>query len=389
MRKKILFLTPWYPDKYDPMPGLFVKRHAELLSDSFSISVLYVHAANSGKKMFESEITSENEVLTVRIYYKKINFDIPVISNFFKIWRFLRAHYIGFKVIKKNNGIPDLVHVNILTRVGLFAWYLKFIYGIPYAITEHWSRYLPERNEYKGFLRNILTRIIVSNSVAISTVSLKLKEAMLNCGLYHPNFYIVNNIVNFEIFKPYNIETNENLKVFSNITCFDDYSKNIFGIIRSVYELSKKRNDFLCIMVGDGADRTKAEMLAEKLSIKDTFVKFTGMLEGKALTDIYNQSLFTFLFSNFENMPVVIPESFACGKPVISTRVGGIHEYINEKNGLLIAPGDENELVEKLDFMLDHFKDYDPVSIRNFAFDRFSNIAVKKQLMELYGKAFE
>ena len=83
------------------MPGLFVKRHAELLSDSFSISVLYVHAANSGKKMFESEITSENEVLTVRIYYKKINFDIPVISNFFKIWRFLRAHYIGFKVIKK------------------------------------------------------------------------------------------------------------------------------------------------------------------------------------------------------------------------------------------------------------------------------------------------
>ena len=360
-----------------------------MLSDSFSISVLYVHAANSGKKMFESEIISENEVLTVRIYYKKINFDIPVISNFFKIWRFLRAHYIGFKVIKKNNGIPDLVHVNILTRVGLFAWYLKFIYGIPYAITEHWSRYLPERNEYKGFLRNILTRIIVSNSVAISTVSLKLKEAMLNCGLYHPNFYIVNNIVNFEIFKPYNIETNENLKVFSNITCFDDYSKNIFGIIRSVYELSKKRNDFLCIMVGDGADRTKAEMLAEKLSIKDTFVKFTGMLEGKALTDIYNQSLFTFLFSNFENMPVVIPESFACGKPVISTRVGGIHEYINEKNGLLIAPGDENELVEKLDFMLDHFKDYDPVSIRNFAFDRFSNIAVKKQLMELYGKAFE
>ena len=95
------------------------------------------------------------------------------------------------------------------------------------------------------------------------------------------------------------------------------------------------------------------------------------------------------LFSNHENMPVVIPESFAFGKPVLSTRVGGIHEYINDKNGLLISRGNENELIEKLNFMLDHCMDYDPVLIRKYAYERFSNEAVKKQLMEMYSKAIK
>ena len=25
---KILYLTEWYPHRYDPMPGLFVRKHA-------------------------------------------------------------------------------------------------------------------------------------------------------------------------------------------------------------------------------------------------------------------------------------------------------------------------------------------------------------------------
>jgi glycosyltransferase involved in cell wall biosynthesis len=389
LRKKILFLTPWYPNKYDPMLGLFVKRHAELLSENYSVSVLYVYADNSVSKKYEIEMFSENEVFTVKIYYKKFSYNLPVIGNFIKFWRFYTAHYKGFREIKKNTGIPDLVHVNILTRVGLFALYLKYLAGIPYVITEHWSRYLPERNDYKGFFRKILTRIVVRNCAAISTVSVNLKKAMCNCGLYHPAFFLVNNTVNFELFKPFEVETKQNKKIFSNISCFENYSKNIFGIIRSVYELSKKRSDFLCIMVGDGIDRIKAEQLADKLAIKDTYIKFTGMLEGKALVEIYNLSSFTILFSNHENMPVVIPESFACGKPVLSTSVGGIKENINEKNGMLISRGDENEFVEKLNFMLDHCTDYDPVYIRKYAYDRFSKEAVKKQIMEMYSMAID
>ena len=86
----------------------------------------------------------------------------------------------------------------------------------------------------------------------------------------------------------------------------------------------------MCLLVGDGKDREIIEQSAHDLVLKN-IVQFTGLLEGEQLVDAYNKSMFTVLFSNFENMPVVISESFACGKPVIATRTGGISEFVNEK----------------------------------------------------------
>ncbi len=366
------------------MPGLFVKRHAELLSNTYLISVLYVHADLTENKNFNIEISLDNEVYTVRVYYKKIKSDFPVLSYFNNIFRFFKALLLGYKEIVKHSGKPDLIHVNILTRVGLFALFLKLTSHIPYVITEHWTRYLPERKDFNGLLRKFLTKLVIRNSSALSTVSVNLKEAMGKYGLQHKSFYLVNNIVDFDFFKPALSDLQGNIKIFSNITCFDDFAKNVFGIVRSVYELSKLRTDFLCIMVGDGIDRSRAELLAEQLGVKDIYIKFTGVLEGKNLVDIYNMSAFTILFSNHENMPVVIPESFACGKPVISTRVGGIHEVVNETNGLLIVRGDEKALQEKIIFMLDNYLKYNPDNIRNEAYNRFGSKAVKNQLLDMY-----
>ena len=40
---KALFITPWYPSKYDAMSGLFVFRHAEaILTQDIDVHVLYV-----------------------------------------------------------------------------------------------------------------------------------------------------------------------------------------------------------------------------------------------------------------------------------------------------------------------------------------------------------
>lgn len=54
----------------------------------------------------------------------------------------------------------------------------------------------------------------------------------------------------------------------------------------------------------------------------------------------------------YENSPTVIYGTHAAGLPVIASRLGGIPELMKE-NDRLFAPGDENDLIEKILMMAD------------------------------------
>ena len=146
-RKHIVFLARWYPHRYDPMFGLFVQRHAEAAALFNDITVIYCQqtcrdvsttpinnkqdvVAVSPQK-FEIVRTNENNVDTIRIYYKKPK------NKVLSLLRFYRANMIGLKLCKH----IDLIHVHILTRLGVIAWIQKILHKTPYIITEHWSRY--------------------------------------------------------------------------------------------------------------------------------------------------------------------------------------------------------------------------------------------------------
>ena len=81
---------------------------------------------------------------------------------------------------------------------------------------------------------------------------------------------------------------------------------------------------------------------------------------------------------------MVISESLACGKPVISSNVGGISEHINSSNGILIAPRDEEALAESISYMLDHYVDYKTDEIQSAAKSKFSMEAVGKEIYDQY-----
>jgi glycosyltransferase involved in cell wall biosynthesis len=116
-------------------------------------------------------------------------------------------------------------------------------------------------------------------------------------------------------------------------------------------------------------------------------IEFRGLLEGTPLVKSYQECDFLLMFSNYENMPVVISEAFSCGKPVLATRVGGIPEYITPQSGRLVNAADEQALYTTLNEMLDTCRSFDGVWIRNIALENFSVEAVERQLQHLYSFA--
>jgi glycosyltransferase involved in cell wall biosynthesis len=286
--------------------------------------------------------------------------------------------------MKKEFGKPDIVHVHVLTRLGIIALLHRKITGIPYLVTEHWSRYLPTVGTYRGFWRKLATRIVVKHAGAITTVTKNLSDAMQSQGLNNKNYQVIQNVVDTDLFHPGESPVSSSKKRFVHISCFEDRSKNISGLLRAIALLSDTRNDFECQMIGEGLDLDRMTNFARELNIVGKTVHFTGLLEGDAIASALRQSSFLVLFSNFENMPVVINEAFASGIPVVATRVGGIAEHVDERKGILVYAGDETGMAKALSQMLDSYDTFDKNFIRNYALEQFSEKAIAEQFISIY-----
>ena len=377
-RKHIVFLARWYPHRYDPMFGLFVQRHAEAAALFNDITVIYCQQTTdngqqtSSKEKFEIVRTNENNVDTIRVYYKKPKNKIQ------SLLRFYRANMMALKLCKK----PDLIHVHVLTRLGVIAWIQKILHKTPYIITEHWSRYLPG-NDFTGFLRKTACKLVVRKAKTVTTVTENLATAMKNHGLKNDNYVVLPNVVNLDMF--HISEKNNNPCKIIHISCFEDKSKNISGLLESLKIIDDKGIDFQCKLIGEGMDLDLMKDKAKNLQLINK-VSFTGLLQGQALADELSSGDFLVLSSNYENMPVVILEALASGLPVVSTNVGGIKEMIDDTKGILVEPRNKEALAEAMIKMIETHKNYDANYLRNSVIEKYGYESVGRFLSRLYNK---
>jgi len=361
------------------MYGLFVKKHAEAAALKHRVSVFYIHAANQLDHPHEMEINKGvfNEYF---YYYKKANTGITAFNSFLNLWRYIK----GYIVLRRQINKPDLIHVHILTRLGVIAYLANKLNNIPYVVTEHWSRYRKGSNTYKGFFRKWATKVVTSNASVFTTVTNDLKSSMKDHGIDNPSHKILYNVVDTKVFFPENrTHKNDYIKNLCHVSCFDDEPKNISGLVDCINELYKIRQDFRVELIGTGKDLDKIKNKVAQLGLGN-IISFTGQLEGTELGNHVRGADVLMLFSNYENLPVVINEAFCCGVPVIATNVGGIKEVINNTNGKLVDKGDVESFVNELNYMLNHLHEYNPKTMSEDAINKFSITSVSEQLDEIY-----
>lgn len=362
---KVLYLARWYPNRYDPMPGLFIQRHAAAAAQCCRIGVVYTHVVDDKKiRGYELDFSIEQDVPTARVYYSNPTARIPGITAIVKANRFLRANRAGIRRVKRELGQFDLTHVHVLTRLGVLALWMKWVKGTPYLISEHWSRYLPKTGDFNGWLRKYLTRLVVKHAEMVTTVTQNLAMAMQAHGLKNAGYRVLPNVVSRDFLqRAPTTRTRGERKTLLHVSCFEDKSKNISGMLRVIRDLSEDRGDFYLKLVGDGMDFQAMKSYAATLGLDDSRVVFTGLLEGKALVEEMASADLLVVFSNYENLPVVINESLVIGVPVIATSVGGIPELVEDGNGILVEPGNEMELKQKLTEFLDGRPHFDHQSL--------------------------
>ncbi len=376
----ILFLASWYPNRTNPYHGNFVQRHARAVSEYCNVSVLHACSDSDCKEKYELSIEENAGIREVIVYYKKVSCRLPGISQLQKYLRNKKALKLGFQEVQKNHR-TDLIHLNVTFPAGLFALNLKKNLNLQYILTEHWTIFLgSDPSAFPRGSKKAILNILKQASV-ICPVSYDLQKAL---KVFAPGntYQVVNNVVDTDLFS---IREHENpRKRILHVSTLAEEQKNISGILRVIKKLSEVRNDFEILIVGDG-DISPHRSYAESLGLlENKIVEFKGKQDIEIIAQIMQDADIFLLFSHYENLPCVIIEAHASGLPVISSEVGGIAEMINDQNGVLVSPADEDMLLEKLNHMLDNYHTFDREKIRDEAVQKYSYSVIGKQFNEIY-----
>jgi len=362
------------------MLGIFVKRQAAALSKECTVSAIYVGADDTES----SEENIEDDVYTIRFYYKRVNSSIPIYSSLVRFRRYIRAWNKALNLFMQKRGKPDIINSAIVFPVSIIAKRLKKKWKIPYVISEHWTGYLPEDGRYKGFTMKRLAKTAVRKASAVITDSARLKNRMQELGLLN-QYYSIPNIVDTNLFNIANTNGSTDSINFIHISSFDDEQKNVSGIIRTFARVRLSHPNTSLTLVGDGNMKSTLQKLSHSLNLEGA-ITFTGLKAGSELVRLIQQANAFVLFSNYENMPCVMLETMACGIPVIGTKTGDVPEVINSKNGILIDARNEDQLEEAMVTIIKNRGNFNPLTIRSEVVNKVSPDEIAKQFLAVYNK---
>ena len=100
-------------------------------------------------------------------------------------------------------------------------------------------------------------------------------------------------------------------------------------------------------IVGDGPLRKELERIAVRDQVS---VEFLGFCDRPTIVDIVGCAVFQIIPSEcYEGFPMVVVEAYACGTPVVSSRIGSLDEIVEEGiTGVKFEPGNPRDLSDKV-----------------------------------------
>ena len=376
-QKNILFLSSWYPSKNHSTLGNFVQYHAEAIATLNNVYVLYLAPDDNFKKAVHIDNSLRNRVDTTIVYFKR---------NKLKYLNYFKALKKGLNYLTNVRDIHfDCIHMNVMLPSGWQAIYIKRKLNIPYIISEHWHGYQNLSKFKINLLQKIILKNVIKNASFICPVTTQLKKAIESSG-YEGNYKIIPNVVNVDKFKQIS-SPNKTKFTFLHVSTLVDEIKNISGILKAFNKLEQKENILLRI-IGDGETDWIGEK-AKSLNIPEESILIEKEKTHDEIATAMQESDVFVLFSNIENLPLVLIEAMASGLPIITSNVGGILEHINSSTGIVIEPKDINALTESMNKMILTHSQYNSDLIREYAVNYFSFPVISNQFNNLYNRALE
>jgi teichuronic acid biosynthesis glycosyltransferase TuaC len=348
----VLLVTNLFPTPADPTRGIFTFQLASRLRSLCNLTVVcplpwFPAWANTGliKKWGEfSRIPRMYEHRGFIVYSPKYLM-IPKMSEAVHAALMFPSLYQAVKRLNRENRF-DVVNTQWLYPDGVAAALATRRLGLPHVVTAlgcDANLFLKQRHKRPQIAWAL------RKAHGITVVSDALRKFLIEEGFGDKRIDVIPNGVDARLFFPRNkVDCREKLGIPEDgkMVLFVGQLLEVKGVIyliEAVDRLLATRKDFCVYCVGEGADRQTYEGEIIRRGMADRIHLIGNRPHPEVAIWMGAADVFC-LPSVREGFPNVVLEALFSGRPVVASRVGGVPEMVNDRNGITILPRNSNAL---------------------------------------------
>jgi glycosyltransferase involved in cell wall biosynthesis len=375
----------------DGWPANFFYEQMDVVSDLFEFQVLLGIRVSFGKKValkklihreYNSFSIERNEIS--RINYSYIN-HLPLFL--YKIqWEYIMKRLNMYILSLFDGKKPDLIHIQQISDTAVFICEWAKKNGVPVVMSEHLLFVRHQMDDFQHLKEKVygnVDLVLCASNYQYRTLltnDIKMKKVDIIGNLlvtkYIPNKFI-------------NINNNRNI-VFIASHLGD---KDIDVLLEAVRILKERGfTDFQVDVIGitpgnnyENGDKADYNLQEEiELLHLSSLIHIKGKRNRQDLLENFRDYSFLVSTSLSETFGVSVAEAIMNGLPVVCTDSGGVRDFVDKTNGIIVPIRNANVFADAMVEMFDRRIDYDAIQISGKIIERFGSVAFREKLLEVY-----
>jgi glycosyltransferase involved in cell wall biosynthesis len=363
MNLKVLHIVPWFPNPKNPIEGIFIARHIEALQQFCENSVLHLSFGSKNKIEADSysgisvERQSIKPLVNKWILKEKIAFK--------RISLYLNKYAAKYTTV--------VIYITYPNAIGIEKLKKKYPL-IQFVLAEQWSAYhtnfnLSESSSGRKRIANIFHNgtplIVVSKALGEDIRKFANKPAL--------DFNVVPNIIDDTTFN-YKKKDMERPFTFCSINNWSAM-KNPILLIDAFQILNTSNKNTRLILAGSGQLDTEIKEHIKLLGLEKKII-LKGRISKSEVADLLHLSNAYCQSSNYETFSAICIEALATGTPVIATNIGGMKDFIHQKNGILVDSMEVVKWKDAMEKIIAQYKNYNFKAISENCISTYNKTSV-------------
>lgn len=382
----ILYLTCWYPTDERPGNGVYVREHARAaVQAGANVRVLQIWPVYDSSSLWRTEIRDYEDrgvpttsVLIHSRFYKAIYGCTPLMNLLARRF-YLEQVHPRFEV--------DLVHAHVIYQAGVMAWALHRMHGLPYLVSEHWSK-LDWYFDRPWF--SYTARTAYREAERVLPVSRYLEENILGYvpELEKDRLEVIPNVVDTDLFYYKEQEENEGdeIELLAVMNFTHEHKRPLLlpEAIALLPEKLQRRITLRLIGKGEGVV-DDPDALISRYGLKARVV-YEGYRNKEYIAGAMRKADFLVHPSERETFGVVVAEALCCGLPCVVSDRWALPERLTGEEGFLVPQNTARSWSDVLREAIRDAKRFDRHAIAEANRERYSAATVGSRITGLYNQ---